>query len=215
MKTKIFPLYDDTKDILRVAHTADYSRLTIDVNDNSVGVVGSREDLKTGVNYDIGDGNILAIKLLNKYFIAHQLQILVNGEAVENSDTHPEVQFKWVFWVATLPFTATLMYNINDAIFREVTISAAIFGINLLFLAIFYRYRSITLLLSIILLHGYQVFIQLLIYPNLKIYYGDEAGYFLFSWFAQTLIWLLPTLYLLYEGMGIIRNLEAVRRSEK
>ena len=214
MKTKIFPLYDDTKDVLRIAHTANYSRLTIDVNDSSIGVVGSREDLKTGVSYDIADGNMLTVKLLNKYFIAHQLQVLVNGEAVENSDTHPEVQFKWVFWVATLPFMATLMSNIDLLALRE-SVPEIILSINVIILAIFYRYRSVTPLLGIILLHTYQVFTQLIIYPSITEYNGDIFGYFLFRWLAQTLIWLLPTLYLLYEGIGIIKNLEAVRRNEE
>ena len=214
MKTKIFPLYDDTQDILRVAHTADYDHLTIGVNDNNVGTVSEQTDLKKGVSYDIGDGNILYIRLLHKYFMFNHLQILVNGEPVENSDTHPEAQFKWVFIAAAIPFLANLLHNASDLAFKSMTISTAIFGINLLLLVIFYRHRTVTILIGIIALYGYKVFGQVIAYRTIADYYGDAAFPFLLYWAFQTLIWLLPTLYMLHEGIAILKNLGAIRHEE-
>ena len=98
MQTKLFPLFDDTNDVLRITHDTAFQYCKIAVNEREIGVIENKKALESGLNYDLGiqgGDNHLQIKLLKKYFLFPQLQVLVNGEAVENSDTYPETQFKW------------------------------------------------------------------------------------------------------------------------
>jgi hypothetical protein len=222
MQTKLFPLFDDTKDVLRITHDADFQHCTVEVNDHEIAAINDKTALQQGATYDLGGGNRLHIQLCKKYFVATQLQVLVNDEAVEGSDTYPETEFKWVMAAAFLPFLIhfqdrfyTLFYYLSDFGSAGSTLSfISIIENTFLFLAtiaalwVLYYYRSVWALYIIIGIYTIQICVQLL---NVQIAITNSLTNSTSSVLLilfNLLLLILPTLYLVKDGLQIVKGLK-------
>ncbi|WP_372368610.1 hypothetical protein [Candidatus Uabimicrobium sp. HlEnr_7] len=93
MPSKKFSLADGEPQRLEISWKGVWKNISIKLDSQEIGTIANMKELKKGKDFDLGDDSKLSIQLINK-FMGAQLQVLVNGENIPGSGTHPADQLK-------------------------------------------------------------------------------------------------------------------------
>ena len=113
---------------------------------------------------------------------------------------------------AFIPFLVGLNSFVYNFIFQTLFLSeiekSYFFLVNIAILGLLYHFRTLWSLYLVIIFYTYSLFIQFLL---LQTQLGDDQSYSTYNfiyWGFSTLVILLPILYLIAEGLPIIKTLK-------
>ena len=167
MPKKSFALEPAGEQRLDVSWTRGWNDVTISLDGNSIGVIPNQKALSEGQEFQLTDGSIVKIQLVNK-FDFKELQVLRNGQPLPGSASDPETRLneasKIVYFVAVLNIIFGLVAFLFQTEFLRsigMGLNSILFGLISLPLGLFVQRKSngaLILAMAILILDGLVAF---------------------------------------------------------
>ncbi len=99
MVRKIYSLDKENKQVLEINWKGSFKNVEVKINNKPAGAFNNKNELRQGKEFDVGNGNKLKVHLVKSFYILEELELLINGQPMEGSITHPLKRLNAIFQI--------------------------------------------------------------------------------------------------------------------